>query len=431
MTAMLGALAALLMLAVAVLVTERIRLRRWLRRSTAATQRGTERRSAVRQTVTEARRRAETAETARRDAEVARQRIASSLDALWTGLVLCDASGQIVARNTAADSVLRARHGEALVAGMIEELLERARNGEEVTSSVELHAEPRKSYEVRACPLLNDGEMLGAVALVRDTTESQRVESVRKDFVANVSHELKTPIGALSLLADTLSSDPDPQVARQLVERMQFEIQRVADTIEDLLTLSLLEDDSGHVAAPLDIGKVIAAAVDRITESAEQRRVQVVASIPGGLAPVSGSRRHLESAVFNLLDNAVKFSEPGGRVDVTASAGAQHSTVSVSDQGIGIPAAEQSRIFERFYRVDRARGRNTGGTGLGLSIVRHVALNHGGEVSVTSREGFGAEFRLTLPRDSPAAATNADAPASPAAPPQHAGLAADDGQPRR
>ncbi len=404
MTALLIALLIVLAAAVIILASERIRLQRWLRRNTAPTSHPSDsqqpdgHRLPVRRAIAETRRRAEAAEVAQAAIELAHQRIALSLNALWSGIVVCDSSGKIVASNTAADSVLQARHGEALVAATVKELLERAHNGEEVTSNIELHAEPRKSYEVRACPLQNSGELLGAVALVRDTTESQRIESVRKDFVANVSHELKTPIGALSLLADTLSTDSDPQVSQQLISRMQIEIQRVANTIEDLLTLSLLEDESGHHAAPLEIAEVVAAAVDRITESAEQRQVKVTAAVPDDLMPINGSRRHLESAIFNLLDNAVKFSEPGGRIDVTVTSGPQNLTVAVRDEGIGIPAAEQSRIFERFYRTDRARSRSTGGTGLGLSIVRHVALNHGGDVSVTSREGFGSEFRLTLPQ---------------------------------
>ena len=389
--------------AVAGIVVERIRMRRWLRSigasqspdSTDPARSG--RGVSLRHAVEDAHRRADLAEAARVSAETAEHRISSSLDALQSGLVLCDRSGQVVARNTAATTLLQARHGEALVAGVIKDLLERARTGERVTTNVDLHTEPRRSYEVTAGPVERDGEMLGAVALVQDTTEHHRIESVRRDFVANVSHELKTPIGALSLLADSLTADSDPEVAAHLGSRMQIEIQRVANTIDDLLTLAMLEDESGHPDAPVDIGAVVAAAVDRISESAEQNEIKVILLNRADIAPIRGSRLHLESAVFNLLDNAVKFSEPGGRVDVVVEAGTRTLAVSVTDEGVGIPATEQSRIFERFYRVDRARSRSTGGTGLGLSIVRHVALNHGGDVSVSSREGYGAKFTFTLP----------------------------------
>ena len=389
--------------AAAGVAVERVRLRRWLQASAdgpdPAARATSGRRLPVRRAVEDAHRRAGLAEAARLSAETAERRLAASLDALRAGLVLCNRSGQVVARNSAATALLQARHGEALVAGVIKDLLERARDGERVTTSVDLHAEPRRSYEVEAGPVERDGEVLGAVALVRDTTEHHRIESVRRDFVANVSHELKTPIGALSLLADSLAADSEPEVAAHLAGRMQFEIQRVADTIDDLLTLAMLEDESGRPDEQVDVGAVVAAAVDRISETAGQSGVEVAFSNRADVAPLRGSRRQLESAVFNLLDNAVKFSEPGGRVEVAVAAGRQAATVSVADEGIGIPATEQSRIFERFYRVDRARSRSTGGTGLGLSIVRHVALNHGGDVSVASREGFGAKFTITLPLD--------------------------------
>ena len=391
---------------VAGIAIDRARLRRWirdrdpLRYSQAPGGRAAlGRRLPARRVIEDAGRRLEGADADKLSAETAARRLEASLEALRAGLVLCDPTGQIVAHNTAASVFLQARHGEALVARVIKELLEQARSGERVATKVELHAEPRRSYEVEARPVERDGEMLGAVALVHDITEHHRIESVRRDFVANVSHELKTPIGALSLLADSLSSDPEPEVFARLSSRMQIEIQRVANTIDDLLTLAMLEDDSSRPAERVDIVAVVAAATDRISETAEQRDVKVVVSMPADILPMRGSRLQLESAVFNLLDNAVKFSEPGGRVDVEVGTDPHTLTLSVTDEGIGIPASERSRIFERFYRVDRARSRNTGGTGLGLSIVRHVALNHGGDVSVVSREGYGAQFTVTLPID--------------------------------
>ena len=382
---------------------DRARLRRRLRSLSPAGQSGQGGRRRGRLSaprfVEAAQRREELAEEARATADTAARRLEASLDGLQAGLVLCDPSGRVVARNAAAEAFLQARHGEALVSRVIKDLLERARAGERVTTAVELHTEPRRSYEVEALPVERQGETLGAVALVRDTTEHHRIESVRRDFVANVSHELKTPIGALSLLADSLAADPEPEVAARLAGRMQVEILRVDNTIDDLLTLAMLEDDAGRGDETVEIDAVVTAAVDRISETAEQRNIEVIVSSQEGLEPFRGSRIHLESALFNLLDNAVKFSEPGGRVDVVVETRDRDLKVSVADEGIGIPVAERSRIFERFYRVDRARSRHTGGTGLGLSIVRHVALNHGGEVAVTSREGYGSQFTITLPLD--------------------------------
>ena len=385
---------------------DRARLRRWLNSLDAAvggtpadpiTDAAGRRRSAARRAIEAAHRRATRAETGRSAAEAAAERIESSLDALRTGLVVCNRDGQVVARNEAAEALVQARHGEALVARVISDLLERARHGERASTSVELRAEPRRSYEVEARPVERRGQMLGAVALVRDTTEQHRTESVRRDFVANVSHELKTPIGALSLLAESLATAPDPEVVTRLTSRIQIEIQRVANTIDDLLTLAGLEDQTSRTDEMIDINEVVDSALDRISETAQQKGVEVVVSSHEAAAAVRGSRIQLESALFNLLDNAVKFSDQGSRVVVAVACDQQRLLISVADEGIGIPANERSRIFERFYRVDRARSRHTGGTGLGLSIVRHAVLNHGGEVSVESREGFGAKFTMALP----------------------------------
>ena len=377
---------------------DRARLRRWLR-GLSPDGSDDSRRLSTQRFVETSQRRLDLAEDARVAAIASAQRLEASLDALRSGLVLCDRNGRVVVDNAAARVFLEARHGEALVGRVIRDLLERARTGERATTAVELHTEPRRSYEVEARPVERQGEMLGAVALVRDMTEHQRIESVRRDFVANVSHELKTPIGALSLLADSLAADPEPEVASRLAGRMQEEIQRVDNTIDDLLTLAMLEDDSSRGDERVAIDAVVAAAIDRISETAEQRDIKVIVSDHAEVEPFNGSRLHLESAVFNLLDNAVKFSESGGRVDIGVEVVDRTLRLSVTDDGIGIPAAERSRIFERFYRVDRARSRNTGGTGLGLSIVRHVALNHGGDVSVTSQEGYGAQFTISLPLD--------------------------------
>ena len=389
--------------AVVGIALDRARVRRRLRSLTPAAPSGQGGRQGGRWSaqrfVEAAQRREELAEDARATADTAARRLEASLDGLQAGLVLCDPGGRVVARNAAAEAFLQARHGEALVSRVIKDLLERARAGERVTTTVDLHTEPRRSYEVEALPVGREGERLGAVALVRDTTEHHRIESVRRDFVANVSHELKTPIGALSLLADSLVADPEPEVAARLAGRMQVEIQRVDSTIDDLLTLAMLEDDAGRGDETVDIDAAVTAAVDRISETAEQRDIKIVVSGQESLEPFRGSRIHLESALFNLLDNAVKFSEPDSRVDVVIETHDRDLKVSVTDTGIGIPVSERSRIFERFYRVDRARSRHTGGTGLGLSIVRHVALNHGGDVNVTSREGYGSQFTITLPLD--------------------------------
>ncbi len=331
------------------------------------------------------------------------RRLRAVLDELETGIVVCDRGGEVVARNRAAAAFAAARHEEALVSRAVAELLERARAGEAGAQSVELATHPRRAYHVEAAPVVEAGEepepgagaVLGAVACVYDVTDQQRTDAVRRDFVANLSHELKTPVGALSLLAEALGAESSGD-DEALVSRIREEAQRVARTIDDLMVLSYVEGEA-PLDEPVDVGAVVAGAVERISEAAGQRRVEVRAPDPASSAPMRGSPVQLESAVFNLLDNAVKFSEPGGTVELEVARHDGGVTVSVRDHGIGIPRPEQDRIFERFYRVDKARSRLTGGTGLGLAIVRHAVLNHGGKLEVDSREGEGSTFTIHLP----------------------------------
>lgn len=326
---------------------------------------------------------------------VTADRLVGALDVIPQGIVLADASGQIVFRNQTAASYLTARHGDALVGSLITELIATAVQGESSTRTIELFGPPRRSLQLRSVPL-EDPESGGAFLVIEDVSERQRLDAVRRDFVANISHELKTPVGALGLLAETLLDEDDPEVAQRLIERMQREAFRVARTIDDLLQLSQIEaaEVPEHEAVGVDL--LIDDAVDRTRAAADLRSVDlVVTEAPGAL--VVGDRRQLVSAIANLCDNAVKYSDPHSKVEVRARAVGSWVEIEVIDQGIGIPARDQERVFERFYRVDRARSRDTGGTGLGLAIVRHVVQNHDGEISVSSREGDGSTFTLRLP----------------------------------
>ncbi len=227
--------------------------------------------------------------------------------------------------------------------------------------------------------------------LIEDRSLQRRTETVRRDFVANISHELKTPIGALGLLAETIRDEPDNEVVSRLAERMIDEADRAGCTVDDLLELSRIEfgDDAefGDVQAISMVGEAVA----RISSAAENAAVSVSVEVDPELV-VHGDRRQLVSAVFNLLDNAVKYSPSQSEVVVAASSASGRFELTVADCGVGIPRRDLDRVFERFYRVDRARSRGTGGTGLGLAIVRHVASNHLGEVSVDSTEGRGFDL---------------------------------------
>ncbi len=423
------------------------------------------------------------------------------------------------------------RHGDALAAQAVTEVLEDAWHEGSAERTLDLYGPPRRTLQVRARQIDDGRRPLGVIALIEDISERRRLEEIRRDFVANVSHELKTPMGALGLLAETLVSEPDPQVAQRLAGRIHNEAFRVSRIIDDLLDLSRIESEEAPPREPVLVNLVMADAIERVRATADQRGIEIVLHEPSPPVAVMGDRRQLVSAMHALLENAITYSYDNSKVVVTgtvqranpspehpsvvaatlgdgslaggsmgdgsgplgdgspggsapepetgeipavfatgpdsgpeatepekegpvepvftpeildqeplpsdaavvgtaatgttaptAASGAAGDTagtgpvettavispnwrieerdnvrLSVQDHGIGIPARDLDRIFERFYRVDHGRSRDTGGTGLGLSIVRHVANNHQGWVDVESREGEGSTFTLVLP----------------------------------
>lgn len=237
------------------------------------------------------------------------------------------------------------------------------------------------------------------LAVIEASAEERRIDAIRRDFVANVGHELKTPIGAITLLAETLADELEPDSRTRLTKRLTTEAERVEHIIDDLLELSRLEDETSFNLEEVSVDQVVSEAVDQVHAFAFQRRVEItVSGLPTSLT-VRGDRRQLVRALANLLDNAARYSAPDSAVLVRVTQVGEKIQVAVKDDAEGIPRAELERIFERFYRVDRARSRETGGTGLGLAIVRHVADNHGGRVFVESKLGTGSTFTLELPLD--------------------------------
>jgi two-component system sensor histidine kinase SenX3 len=260
------------------------------------------------------------------------------------------------------------------------------------------------------------------LVLVEDRTRERRLEAIRRDFTVNVSHELKTPVGALILLADAVSeASDDPEAVQRFSDRMRVEASRLSRLVKEIIELSRLQgDDPLENPGPVDMNKVIEAAVDRCRIDADDRDIKIVVKSEPELE-VLGSEEQLAMAIGNLVENAINYSPDGTRVAVTAQPIGDLVEVTVSDQGVGIPSGDLERVFERFYRVDRARSRETGGTGLGLSIVKHVASIHGGDVRVWSVEGQGSTFTVRLPlRLDPVAgqtgAARQDEPAVPLAP---------------
>ncbi|WP_018657438.1 sensor histidine kinase [Actinomadura flavalba] len=270
-------------------------------------------------------------------------------------------------------------------------------------------------YAVRVAPLGSSGLVL---VLAEDLTETRHVEAVRRDFVANVSHELKTPVGALALLAETVQgAADDPEAVRRFTGRMQHESVRLTSLVQDLMTLSNVQGEEPlPELRPVALDDVVAEAVDRAQIRAGSKHIELTTGGAAGLK-VRGDEELLVTALRNLVDNAVAYSPENTRVAVVVEPGGDTVGIAVTDQGIGIPTTELPRIFERFYRVDPARSRQTGGTGLGLAIVKHVATKHHGEVTVWSEEGSGSTFTIKLPLLSPSGGpTPPDGPVPPATP---------------
>lgn len=255
--------------------------------------------------------------------------------------------------------------------------------------------EGKHELTVNVLPLTENQYVL---VLISDESEAQRIHDIRRDFVANISHELKTPIGALSLLSEAvLGSKDEPESVVKFATRMQSEAKRLTDLVQEIINLSRLQDsDPLQEAHEVAVSYLVKEAMDQSQINAENRGVSLTFTEESP-AMLLGDRDQLTMAMQNLIDNAINYSPENTKVAVTSRVKDGIVEISVTDQGIGIPEADLLRIFERFYRVDPARSRQTGGTGLGLSIVKHVAAKHGGDVKVWSAENVGSTFTLMLP----------------------------------
>lgn len=332
----------------------------------------------------------------RKDAELLRL----AVDRTDIGIVIAERDRSVVFSNPAADSVMKGRLGDAVARARVMQLIERATHtgiGDSV--ELDLYTPVRRMLHLVVFPLpAPDGSVPSAVVYIIDFTERSRVEAMRRDFVANASHELKTPLGALSLLAETLVEASDENMRLRLAHRIQSEATRMAKVIDDILVLAETES-LGAEHVPIAILDVLDEAAARVAPVADERGVglhrgEVVE------ATVAGDHQQLLSAFQNLLNNAVTYTavkEESGSVEYRCHRQNGSICVEVQDSGIGIPERYTDRVFERFFRVDRARSRESGGTGLGLSIVRNVAIAHGGSVAVRSQVGVGSTFTVWLP----------------------------------
>lgn len=343
------------------------------------------------------------AKTAEADAEVAR--LAASLSGSNDGLIVVDERGHVVASNPVAVEIMGISSGdhtgrrlEALVSWpLLHEALKRSRDhGESQSFDFEPDGSAVRTLHVEVHALPGSG----AVVAVEDHSRLKRLESLRREFVANVSHELKTPLAAIKGFVETMQDDPEMpvEIRQRFTERVRQQTDRLATLVSDLLTLSSLDHDPGMLTSdPCDLATVLADTIRDLMPIAEQRGITIVSRLPDKPVWVRADGEALRQMAGNLVDNALKYTPEQGTVTVRLNTSSARSRLEVADTGIGLSPTDQERIFERFYRVDRARSREIGGTGLGLSIVKNTALSLGGDIGVNSELGVGSMFWVELP----------------------------------
>jgi two-component system phosphate regulon sensor histidine kinase PhoR len=341
-----------------------------------------------------------------------RDRAGQILDALDDGVLLLDGAGRLLVANPAARSwfglpddlrpglPVQRVLGAPQVSALAEEAAEA---GAPVVGTLTLVFPEPRTLTMRAFPLADRGPTGRIVVTLTDITQRRRLEVLRRDFVANASHELKTPVAAVRVLAETLLTalPDDPEAGRRFAERIGREAERLDVLVRDLLDLSRVERGTLDVE-PVDLVGLAKEIVGGYGDLAEERRIKLHSELRPQLS-MRGDQAQLGLLLSNLLDNALRYTPARGTVCVRLDGTESRAVIQVIDTGQGIPAGELSRVFERFYRVDKARARQTGGTGLGLAIVRHVAEAHGGTVRVDSELGRGSTFTVSLPVTGPPA----------------------------
>ncbi|MEM7164674.1 MAG: ATP-binding protein [Planctomycetota bacterium] len=340
-----------------------------------------------------------------------RERLVAILGGMVEGVVATDVNELVTHMNDVAGRILGVSPAQSIGrpiyevtrSAEISETLGRALHDRDREAAEMVRVGPHEDevVELRVAPLRGAGGVVdGAIVMLHNVTELRRLERIRQDFVANVSHELKTPITAIRGMAETLVEDADMPIAtrERFVEKIKDQSLRLSSLVSDLLTMGRLESEGSLVRIePVDLARVVDSATTAVAPVADKRRTRVSVDVPGEAVEVLGDQDALEQMLTNLLSNAVKYTPAGGEVWVRLGRSAEVAVLEVRDSGVGIEPIHQKRIFERFYRVDKARSRELGGTGLGLAIVKHISLAHGGDVSFESTPGRGTVFRVRLP----------------------------------
>ncbi|MCP4658114.1 MAG: cell wall metabolism sensor histidine kinase WalK [bacterium] len=339
-----------------------------------------------------------------------RGKLTAILSSMVEGVVAVDRDERVVHLNQGAAQLLEVKPADALgrpiwevtrLREVPETLAEALRREQVVHRVVRLPGAPDRFFDLQASPLRTGGDLpSGAVLVLSDLTELRRLETIRRDFVSNVSHELKTPVTAIRGLVETLVEDPEIEAAtrQRFLGKIHNQAERLSNLVTDLVSLSRLEaEEAQPELGTIDVLEPVLQSVRGLQPVSEARGLRIETELADAPLLVKGEEESLERAVTNLLDNAIKYSPEGGRIAVRAQAREGVALIEVEDEGPGIEPRHQERIFERFYRVDAARSRALGGTGLGLAIVKHTALALGGDVSLDSTPGEGSTFRIRLP----------------------------------
>lgn len=336
-------------------------------------------------------------------------RFEAVLLSMFDGVVVVDSKGMIILMNPSLASLLQIKDNPAgrkpveVIRNIdVQEIMEEALSSPEGVRAKEVSVlmPEQKTLMVHATPVAKEGKSMGAVLVFHDITELRTLENLRRDFVANVSHELRTPISNIKGYAETLldGAIDDEENAQEFVKIIHEETDRLAKLIADILSLSGIESGKlDMVFEACSIKDLTERVVDGLSRKAADKEISIKIDLGGKETKVSADEARITQVLLNLIENAIKYSLPGGRIRIWAEERDNFLQVNVEDTGIGIPEEDQPRIFERFYRVDKARSREQGGTGLGLSIVKHIVQEHGGEVSVKSAPGQGSTFSFSLP----------------------------------